>query len=204
MTLVARARAVYVLRMTYHGRLTMRSPWIPAALVAVFALVLAGTIVLRAMSPDVPSAVGTKPATERPVSGTGVHFVTTAIIHSTEQTAAGLIQRSTETVDLTGDLTGRILYQPTTVVDFSTGTLTNTGRQVFSGTVLGSAPVLLYDDEFRFEADLNTGAATGKVYLSDNLAGPKIRCELEIIATGRTAEGNLTADYTGYCKFKNK
>lgn len=182
----------------------MRSLWIAAALGMVVVFAVAGAIAVRAVSPETFGGVQAEAATvERPVSGTGVHFVNTAIIHSREQTAIGVIQRSTETVDLTGDLTGRILYQPTTVVDFSTGTLTNTGRQVFSGTVLGSAPVLLYDDEFRFEVDLNTGAARGRVSLTDNIAGPKIRCELEIIATGRTAEDNITADYHGYCKFKN-
>jgi hypothetical protein len=63
---------------------------------------------------------------------------------------------------------------------------------------------MLYDDEFRFDVNLATRAATGKVYLTDNIAGPKIRCELDIVATGQTAEGNITAGYTGYCKFKNQ
>jgi hypothetical protein len=61
---------------------------------------------------------------------------------------------------------------------------------------------MLYDDEFRFDVNLNTGTATGKVYLTDNLAGPKIRCELDIMASGKTAEGNITASYTGSCTFK--
>jgi hypothetical protein len=182
----------------------MRSLWIQAAIGTILVLVPAGAIGLRAVSPDVRSAIQTEPATERPVSGSGVHYVTTAIVHSTEETATGLIQRSTETVDLTGDLSGRILYQPTSVVDFFAGTVVNTGRQVFSGTILGSDPVLLYDDEFRFDVDLTTFNAIGKVYLTDNIAGPKIRCELEIISTGRTAEDNITADYTGICKFKNR
>lgn len=180
----------------------MRTLLISAA-VGALVLVLGGGIGLRAVSPDARSARQTEPATERPVSGSGVHYVMTAIVHSRESTATGLIQRSTETVDLTGDLSGRILYQPTSVVDFSAGTAVNTGRQVFSGTVLGSDPVLLYDDKFRFDVDLATFAATGKVYLTDNIAGPKIRCELDIIGTGWTAEGNITADYTGMCKFKN-
>jgi hypothetical protein len=76
-----------------------------------------------------------------------------ALVHSSTPTATGLIQRSTETVDLTGDLTGRILYHPTSVIDFSTQTVVNSGHQVFSGTVLGSEPVLLHDDTFRFEID---------------------------------------------------
>jgi hypothetical protein len=178
--------------------------WIRAALGAVLAFVLVGASMLRAVSPATPSAVQADLAAERPVSGKAVHFVTTAIIHSREYTATGLIQRSTETVDLSGDLTGRILYQPTSLVDFSTGTVVNTGHQVFSGTVLGSAPVMLYDDEFRFEVNLETETATGKVYLTDKIAGPKIRCELDIVATGRTADDNITADYTGICKFNNR
>lgn len=140
--------------------------------------------------------------TVQPVAGSGVHFLTTAMVHSLEPTETGLIQRSTETVDLTGDLTGRILYQPTSVIDFTNGTLTNTGRQVFSGTVLGSAPVLLYDDEFRFDVNLITGATVGKVYLTDNIAGPKIRCELEVGGAGKTPEGNIIATYTGFCRIK--
>ena len=63
---------------------------------------------------------------------------------------------------------------------------------------------MLHDDEFRFDVNLITGAVTGKVYLTDNIAGPKIRCELDITATGETAEGNITANYTGSCTFKNK
>ena len=160
---------------------------------------------LRAAPANSADAVGNEPSTVLPVSGDGVHFVTTAIVHSTESTSTGMIQRSTETVDLTGDLTGRILYQPTSVFDFSIGTLVNTGRQVFSGTVLGSAPVMLYDDEFRFDVNLSTGAAIGTVHLTDNIAGPRVRCDLTITSTGlRTADGNVIASYTGQCRFKNR
>jgi hypothetical protein len=136
------------------------------------------------------------------VAGSGVHYFTTAIVHATETTPTGMIQRSTETVELTGDLTGRILYQPTSVFDFAGGTLVNTGHQVFSGTVLGSAPVLLHDDEFRFEASLVTGAVSGKVYLTDPIAGDKIRCELDVVGSGLDASGNATFNYTGHCRIK--
>src|SRR5687767_8430946 len=44
------------------------------------------------------------------VAGSGVDFLTTALVHSKEPTATGMIQKSTETVELTGDLTGRVLY----------------------------------------------------------------------------------------------
>jgi hypothetical protein len=175
------------------------------ALGAVLACSLAAaTVVLGGSSADSANAVEADLATERQVAGSGVHFLTTVIVHSSEPTETGLIQRSTETIDLTGDLTGRILYQPTSAIDFTNGTLTNTGHQVFSGTVLGSAPVLLYDDEFRFDVNLVTGAGAGKVYLTNSIAGPKIRCELDIVVTGRTAEGNVTADYSGFCKFRDK
>lgn len=150
------------------------------------------------------AAVQTESDTVKPVSGSGVHFLTTAMVHSSMPTATGLIQRSTETVDLTGDLTGRILYHPTSVIDFSTQTLVNTGHQVFSGTVLGSEPVMLHDDTFRFDIDLRTGTGTGTVHLVDRLDGPKVLCELTIVSTGMTADGNVAAEYSGECRFKNK
>jgi hypothetical protein len=140
----------------------------------------------------------------RPVAGSGVHYFTTAIVHGSEPTETGFIQRSTETVDLEGDLVGRLLYQPVSVFDFANGTLVNTGHQVFSGTILGSAPTLLYDDAFRFEVDLGTGATIGEVHLDEDLAGPDIRCHLTIIGTGMTPAGNATFDYSGECRFKRR
>ena len=96
-----------------------------------------------------------------------------------------------------------VLYHPTSIFDFVNGTLVNTGHQVFSGTVLGSAPVMLYDDDFRFEVNLKTGIEYGEVHLHDRLAGPKVRCDLVVTGTGvKTPEGNLLADYTGTCSFK--
>jgi hypothetical protein len=38
-----------------------------------------------------------------------------------------MIQRSTETVELKGDLTGRILYHVTSTFDFANDSLVNTG-----------------------------------------------------------------------------
>lgn len=136
------------------------------------------------------------------VSGTGIHYFTTSIVHSSEPTATGMIQRSTDTVELDGDLVGRVLYHPVSVFDFVAGTLVNTGDQVFSGTVLGYGPVLLHDDQFRFDIDLATGATLGKAHFNNRLAGPNIRCDLEIVGTGLTAEGNATVDYTGTCRVK--
>lgn len=138
-----------------------------------------------------------------PVSGTGIHYFTTALIHSKEPTPTGHIQRSTDTVELDGDLKGRVLYHPVSTFDFAAGTLVNTGHQVFSGTVLGSEPVLIYDDEFRFEVNLFTGETVGKIYLLRTMAGPKTQCELEAVGTGTTTpEGDAILEYTGRCKIK--
>jgi hypothetical protein len=140
-----------------------------------------------------------------PVSGTGVHYFTTAIVHSSEPTATGMIQRSTETVELSGDLVGRILYHPESVFDFVEGTLVNTGHQVFSGTVLGSDPVVVHDDEFRFEVDLATGVTVGEVHFVDRIAGPRTRCHLEISGSGElTPEGDAIVEYTGVCRVQQR
>ena len=69
------------------------------------------------------------------VAGSGMDWLTTAIVHSKKTTPTGLVQQSTEIVDLDGDLKGRVLYHVTSVFDFAHGTLVNTGDQVYSGTV---------------------------------------------------------------------
>ncbi len=137
-----------------------------------------------------------------PVSGTGVHYFSTARVHSKEDTATGFIQRSTDIIELAGDLKGTVIYHPVSVFDLAAGTLVNTGHQVFSGTVLGSSPVMIYDNEFRFDVNLNTGETTGKVYLSRPLAGPDIQCELDAVGTGSTPEGDAEVAYTGRCKLE--
>jgi hypothetical protein len=138
-----------------------------------------------------------------PVSGTGVHYFATAVVHSSEPTPTGMIQRSTETVELTGDLVGRVLYHPVSVFDFVEQTLVNTGHQVFSGTVLGSEPVMIHDDEFRFEVDLITGETIGEAHLVSRIAGPRTRCHLEMIGSGEvTPEGDAIVDYTGFCRVR--
>jgi hypothetical protein len=145
----------------------------------------------------------TQQSVTRSVSGKAVHHFTTAIIHSETPTPTGKIQRSTDIIDLSGDLVGRVLYHPTTVVDTVKGTLVNTGNEVFSGTVLGSEPVLLHDDRFRFEVDLKPGGKeAGEVHLSNALAGPKVRCDLVVTGAGaKTAEGDGIVDYRGTCTF---
>jgi hypothetical protein len=134
------------------------------------------------------------------VSGTGVHMFTSAIVHTQTPTASGMIQTSTDTVELTGDLKGRILYHPTSVFDFANNTLLNTGHQVFSGTVLGSEPTLLLDEDFRFEVDLQTGATVGTVSFTRTLAGPRFRCLLDVVGTGITPDGDAAFAYTGQCR----
>ena len=138
------------------------------------------------------------------VSGSGVDLLNTAIIHSKVQTPTGMIQKATETVELQGDLTGRVLYHVTTDIDFVNGTLVNTGDQVYSGTIKGSDPVLIHDDQFRFEVNLGTGAESGDVYLFNNIAGPKVRCTLRVVGTGLNSDGNPTFDYTGECSFRGQ
>lgn len=139
-----------------------------------------------------------------PVSGSGIHYLSTADIHSVIPTEVGMIQRSTDIVELDGDLRGRLIYQPVSVFDFVAGTLTNTGNQVFSGTVLGSDPVLVHDDEFRFDVNLLTGETVGLVHLNHRLAGPKTRCELEVIGSGMTDTQDALVVYTGRCKIKRR
>lgn len=138
-----------------------------------------------------------------PVSGTGVHYFSSAKVYSQQPTDTGFIQRSTDTVELEGDLNGRVLYHPVSTFDFAAGTLVNTGNQVFSGTVLGSAPVLIHDEWFRFEVNLATGQTVGEIYLSEHVAGPKVRCELNVNGDGTlTASGDAVVAYTGRCRFR--
>ena len=138
------------------------------------------------------------------VSGSGVDGLNSAIIHSKVTSATGLVQKSTEIIDLHGDLEGRVLYHVTTVIDFVKGTLVNTGDEVYSGTISGSDPVMIHDDQFRFDVNLNTGEESGDVYLVDPIAGPKVRCTLHVVGTGATPEGNPTFTYTGDCRFQNR
>jgi hypothetical protein len=135
------------------------------------------------------------------VSGTGTDLLNGAVVHSKTQTATGVTQHGTEVVELSGDLTGKVLYHVTTVTDNQKQTLTNTGDQVFSGTIKGSEPVMLHDSRFKFEVNLATGTEKGSVYLSDHITGPAVTCELKVTGNGKTADGNPTFDYTGTCRF---
>lgn len=170
------------------------------ALLIVFALLGCDNDPLDGGSdPDTPIV----PAEPFAVSGSAVHYFATAIIHSQEPTETGMVQRSTDIIELTGDLKGFTLYHPTTVIDNEAGTLVNTGTQIFSGTIADSAPVILHDNAFRFEVDLATGATTGEVYLGRSSDAPSpetwFECTLDIVGTGFTPEGNGMADYSGEC-----
>ncbi|MEJ2256577.1 MAG: hypothetical protein P8X98_06150 [Woeseiaceae bacterium] len=143
------------------------------------------------------------------VSGTAVHYFDdvpgrNVITHDVTPTDTGVNQRTTDTIDLFGDLEGRVLYQPRTVINFVEGTLVNTGNQVFSGTVLGEGPVLLHDDMFRFDVNLVTGETVGNVFLVNHVDRPTVDCVLEIIGTGFSEEGNGLAEYSGRCRFRGR
>jgi hypothetical protein len=165
------------------------------------ALVSTLLVVVETAHAQATTAAKATPGGERTVAvaGTGVDLLTTALVHSKDSTASRMLQRSTEIVELTGDLTGRVLYQVTTEIDYVHKMLVNTGNQVYSGTVAGSAPVMLFDDRFRFQVNLATGEEKGRVYLARHLAGPKVRCVLDVKGTGPSAEGNPTFTYRGDC-----
>lgn len=165
--------------------------WVGGFLLATTNMTLAG------------SAMGDEAETQRriQVRGTGMDLLNGAVVHSKKPTPTGMIQKGTEVVELSGDLSGKVLYHVTTVIDNQKGTLTNTGDQVFSGTIAGSEPVMLHDSRFHFEVNLTTGAEKGSVYLFDRIAGPDVRCELTVTGTGKSADGNPTFRYTGYCRF---
>ena len=133
------------------------------------------------------------------VTGHGVDLASGAMVHSKTPTADGFVQQSTEIVELEGDLHGRVLYQVTSRFDELHKRLVNTGHQVYSGTIAGSAPVMLYDDRFRFQADLASGAESGSVFLVHHLAGPQAACTLEVTGTGADGQGNPTFTYHGEC-----
>lgn len=133
------------------------------------------------------------------VSGTGIHRFSTQRVHTRTPTDGGEAITSTDIIELEGDLTGKVLYHPTTAIDFQAQQLVNTGHQVFSGTVLNSQPVLLLDNSFRFVIDLEKGATRGEVHLDTVLAGPDISCDIIVIGTGMLENGDATASYTGTC-----
>jgi hypothetical protein len=143
------------------------------------------------------------PPTPIPLFGSGVDFESEAIIHSEEPTPNGLIRRLTEIVRLDGDLHGYVLYQATQQFDFVANTLVVTGENFFSGTIAGSEPFILRSDESRFDVNLATGEETGHVRLTRSNDAPQrgswYDCDLAVVGTGITPEGNPTFDYSGEC-----
>lgn len=138
------------------------------------------------------------------VVGSGTDLLNGAIVHSKKETSTGMIEKSTETVELKGDLIGRVLYHVTSRFYAANNTLVNTGDQVFSGTIAGSEPVMIHDGRFSFRANLKTGAENGSVYLFDHIAGPRVQCTLHVVGTGKDADANPTFSYTGQCDFRDK
>lgn len=138
-----------------------------------------------------------------PVSGEAIHYFTTSITHSETPVDGTIVARTTDIIRLSGDMNGYILYHPTTVIDPQAQTLSNTGVQFFSGTIDGSEPVVLYDDTFQFDVDLATGETLGRVHLGRSKSSPHPgswwECELEVVGTGMTPEGDGLAAYTGSC-----
>lgn len=169
------------------------------ALVA-FVVLFNGRLAERAAAVEAPNDA----TTVVKVAGTGFDDLKGAIVHWEQPTPTGKIQRSTETVELFGDLRGRVLYHVTSTIDTVNGTLVNTGDQVYSGTIAGSAPVMIHDDQFRFEVNLVTGTEIGQVFLFNHIAGPKVRCHLDVVGTGVNADGNPTFSYTGECRFRGQ
>lgn len=137
------------------------------------------------------------------VNGEAVHYFSTAAIHSQLPSEGGMVQRSTDVIRLTGDIDGWVLYHPTSVFDYAEETLVNTGTQFFSGTVLGSDPVVLHDDTFRFDVDLASGETRGRIHLGRSSDAPHTgswyECTLTAVGTGFTPEGDGLATYSGTC-----
>jgi hypothetical protein len=193
-----------------NGTMTIMTAWQGAAV-----LVLSGAALAACdPAPTIPEGEGSAASatvaaslagpTTVAVSGSAVHFFTTAVVHSQEPTEAGMIQRSTDMVRLTGDLDGYLVFHATSRFDFAGGTLVNTGTQLFSGTIAGSDPVVLHDDRFRFEVDLATGETLGSVHLGRSNDAPHkgawYECDLVVVGTGMTTpEGDGMVEYTGEC-----
>jgi hypothetical protein len=174
----------------------------PTIFIPMLGAALAGTAILTSAA---AIAGGDKTVA---VSGSGVDVANEAIIHSEQTTPTGMTRMVTEIVELTGDLQGKVLYQATQEFDFAAHTLVVTGANVFSGTIAGSDPVLLSSDESRFEVNLATGEETGKVHLTRSNDAPDkgswYECDLVVVGTGQTAEGNGTFDYSGTCTRKDR
>lgn len=135
----------------------------------------------------------------QPVSGQAIHYFPTAIMHSVVETDGSKTEQRSDTIELSGDIVGRIIYHVTSKTNYAAASQVNTGYQVLSGSILGGEPVMLLDEDFSFTVNLNTGDVLGSVFFSQTLAGAPIQCRLTVTGTGLDAQGNGLADYTGYC-----
>ncbi|MDQ3671208.1 MAG: hypothetical protein M3364_02040 [Actinomycetota bacterium] len=173
------------------------------AVIPVLGAALAGTAILTSSAAIAGSGQETVA-----VSGSGADIASEAIVHSEETTPTGMVRTLTEIVELTGDLHGKVLYQARQEFDFVANTLVVTGANVFSGTIAGSDPVILRSDESRFEVDLATGEETGKVHLTRSNDAPDngswYECDLVVVGTGQSPEGNPTFDYSGTCTHRGR
>lgn len=180
---------------------TMRT-WFGMAVLVVAGPLLADCV-QEPLAADSRGGTGVAALRSLAVAGSGIHYFSTAIVHSQTPTPAGMTQLSSDIVELAGDLEGYLLYHVTSSFDFHQGTLVNTGTQLFSGTIAGSEPVLLHDATFRFDVDLWTGATLGVVELRRSKDAPHkgywYNCDLVVVGTGMTAEGNASFDYSGVC-----
>lgn len=138
------------------------------------------------------------------VSGTGIHRFSEIIIHSKKPTESGEVILSTDIIELFGDMRGEVLYHPVAVFDYQRGKAVITGHQAFSGTIKGSAPVMLFDDEFRFEVNLMTGETYGEVFLNTSLAGRRAKCEIIVEGAGAPPGLDSEISYEGVCKLRKK
>jgi hypothetical protein len=174
----------------------MRSRSVIPALTAA----LAGSAILASSAAVADGGPKPKPVS---VSGSGVDLASQAIVHSEQSTPTGKIRKLTEIVRLTGDLNGYVLYRATQEFDFTSNKLVITGDNTFSGTIAGSDPVLLASESSRFEVDLSTGAETGRVHMTRSKdarhADHWYDCDLVVVGTGQSPEGDATFDYTGTC-----
>jgi hypothetical protein len=203
---LSRVTTVYAFELAAAGALTQEGPmmsFLARRPVIVLSLLVASAGAARAVGDSAAAPIHPGSNTVN-VAGSGFDDLNNAIVHWTKPTPTGMIQQSTEIVELNGDLRGRVLYHVTSVFDFVNGTLVNTGDQVYSGTIAGSAPVMIHDDQFRFEVNLVTGKETGEVFLFNHIAGPKVRCKLDGVGTGRNDQGNPTFAYTGTCTFRGR
>jgi hypothetical protein len=88
----------------------------------------------------------------------------------------------------------------------SCSSATSTGRRdvlLGNGTVANSEPLVLYDGDSPVQSRSREGATTGEVRLGRSRDAPDsgrwYECDLVVVGTGFTPEGDAKVDYTGEC-----